>query len=126
MYENDYIPDKRSMNLSCLSDLGRASFHIQCFLRYQCSFFKGVSMGNVPLCTSPSQNRLKLSGFVEQRRAIIFLSGRVFLPFLPRSAESKYGGKTRKKVCMRNMSFFLSETFFFVIRREKHIESYIF
>jgi hypothetical protein len=83
----------------------------------------GVSMGNVPLHTRPCQNRLKLSGFVEQRQAIIFLSGRVSLPCLPRTAESKYGGKTRKNACMRNMSCFPSEAFFLVDRRGKHIES---
>ena len=83
-------------------------------------------MGNVLRLHRPPQNRLKLSGFVEQRRAIIFLSGRVFLPCLPRSAESKYGRKTRKNACMRNVSFLKSEAFFLVNRRSEHIESYIF
>ena len=83
-------------------------------------------MGNVLRLHRPPQNRLKISGFVEQRRAIIFLSGRVFLPCFPRSAESKYEGKTRKNACMRDVSFFPSEAFFLVNRRGKHIESYIF
>ena len=87
---------------------------------------EGVSMGNVLRLHRPSQNRLKLSGFVEQRRAIIFLSGHVFLSCLPRPAELKYAGKTRKNACTRNVSFFTSEAFFFVHRRGKHVESYIF
>ena len=71
----------------------------------------GVSMGNVLRLHRPPQNRLKLSGCVEQRRAIIFLPGLVFLPCLPRSAESKYEGKTRKNACTRNVSFFRREPF---------------
>ena len=46
----------------------------------------GVSMGDVLRLHRPRQNRLKLAGFVEKSRAIIFLSGRIFPSCLPRSA----------------------------------------